>query len=193
MVFEVTKSDETTRQGIKSTVRAAMLGGKDVEPITEAVAYQFKLHGSAMESSPVTAPLMRNKEIQSWYGPGRHLISTASNFGEHYAVTLTVYPTDDDEISDSLDVLANNTSSSYRRGDVHALRKSVRMFEPRVRKLMDMVQPEDCFLWKYGYLPKLDSWVSSSGKVAVLGDAAHAMVPHLGMVHIPLSVDVIPY
>ncbi|KAH8800259.1 hypothetical protein F5884DRAFT_862973 [Xylogone sp. PMI_703] len=167
--------------GIKSTVRAAILGANDVEPISEAVAYQFKLPSRVMESSHVTAPLMKNNQLQSWYGPGCNMIAGSSNSGEHYAVTLTVYPTDNDDISDSLDVLANNSSSSYRRGDIHAMRESVEMFELRVRRLMEMVEPEDCFLWKLAYLPKLDSWVSPSGKVAVLGDAAHAMVPHLGM------------
>ena len=143
-----------------------------------------------MESSPVTAPLVKNRLLYSWYGPGRQLISGWSNYGDHYAVTLTVYPTDNDNISHSLDFLPANSSSSYERGDIHSMRKSVEMFEPRVRKLVEMVKPEECFLWKLSYLPKLDSWISASGKVALLGDAAHAMVPHLGMVCVPLSVKV---
>lgn len=172
-----------TKKGIKSTVRAAVLGSNDVEPIPEAVAYQFKVPSQAMKSSPVTAPLMEGSLIHSWYGPDRHLISGSSSRGDSYVVTATVYPADDDNIADTLNVLAANTSSSYRHGDVSSLIKRVEMFEPRVRKIAELVKPEDCFLWKLAYIPKLDSWVSPSGKVTILGDAAHAMVPHLGMVN----------
>jgi hypothetical protein len=45
-----------------------------------------------------------------------------------------------------------------------------------------MAKEEDFFEWKIAYLPKLERWVSKSGRMAVLGDAAYAMVPHLGMV-----------
>jgi hypothetical protein len=50
--------------------------------------------------------------------------------------------------------------------------------------MFELVKPEDCFLWKIAYLPPLETWVSRSGKVVLLGDAAHAMVPHLGMVYV---------
>lgn len=167
--------------GIKSTVRTVVLGSNDVEPIPEAVAYQFEVPSQAMKSSPVTAPLMEGSLIHSWYGPDRHLISGTSSRGDSYVVTVTVYPAADDNIADTLNVLAANTSSSYRHGDVSSLIKRVEMFEPRVRKIAELVKPEDCFLWKLAYIPKLDSWVSPSGRVTILGDAAHAMVPHLGM------------
>jgi salicylate hydroxylase len=159
-----------------------VLRHRDVEPIPEAVAYQFKVSSQAMKSNPVTTALMEDSAIHSWYGPGRQLISGSSSRGEGYAVTLTIYTKENDAVSDSLDVLVANSSSSYRKGDVYAMRKSVEMFEPRVRQITEMAQPEDCFLWKLAHIPKLDSWVSHSGKVTILGDAAHAMVPHLGMV-----------
>jgi salicylate hydroxylase len=113
-----------------------------------------------MKSSPVTAPLMDNNPIHSWYGPGRQLIGGPTSRGEFYAATLTVYPEKNDRITDSLDVLAANTSSSYRRGDVDSMRKCISIFEPRIRKLAEMVDLEECFLWKLAYLPKLNTWIS---------------------------------
>lgn len=143
-----------------------------------------------MKSSPVTGPLMKGSLMHSWYGPGRQLVAGSSNSGDYYAVTLTVYPTKHG-ISDSLDVLGANSNSSYRRGNIYSMRKSVEMFETRVRRFIEMVKPGDCFLWKLAYLPKLPSWMSLCGKITVLGDAAHAMVPHLGMVciHTPVNVE----
>lgn len=101
-----------------------------------------------------------------------------------YRMTLIFYPSTltSPSSKDSLDILAANSASSYRHGSIATLRATVSDFEPRVRKFVSMVKPEDCFLWKIAHLPKLKSWVSGSGKVAVLGDAAHAMVPHLGAV-----------
>jgi salicylate hydroxylase len=111
------------------------------------------------------------------------MICGSSNHGAFYTINLTIYSTSNDTTSDSLDILVPNSNSSSRHGDINAMRKSVEMFEPRVKTFMGMVRPEDCFLWKIAYLPKLNTWVSSSGKATVIGDAAHAMVPHLGMVH----------
>lgn len=44
-----------------------------------------------------------------------------------------------------------------------------------------MVKEEECNLWKIGHLPTLSTWTSPGGRVTLVGDAAHAMVPHLGM------------
>lgn len=169
-------------EGIKSTIRPSVLGGHDVEPIPEAVAYQFKVPAEVMKTDPKTASLVESGAMQSWYGPGRQIIGGPSSHGAYYVVTLTVYPKDGDNIADSLDIISANSSSSYRLGDIYTMRKSIAMYEYRVRKFVEMVKPDDCFLWKLAHLPKLNTWVSPSGKTAVLGDAAHGMVPHLGMV-----------
>ena len=107
------------------------------------------------------------------------MISGSDTSSTFYRMTLIFYPS---STLTSEDVLAANSSSSYRLGSTKSLGELVSDFEPRVRKLAELVKPEDCFLWKIAHLPKLKSWVSRSGKVVLLGDAAHAMVPHLGAV-----------
>lgn len=118
-----------------------------------------------------------------WYGPSRQMICGPDSSSSVYRMTLIFYP---NSTLSSEDILAANSSSSYRLGSIQSLRDCVKDFEPRVRKFASLVKPEDCFLWKIAHLPKLKSWVSESGKVAILGDAAHAMVPHLGAVRLPL-------
>lgn len=54
--------------GIKSTVRTAVLGGNDVQPIPESIAYQYDISGDAMRSSHLTAPLMEGGAIHSTWG-----------------------------------------------------------------------------------------------------------------------------
>lgn len=155
-----------------------------------------------MRSDPLTAPFMESGAIHSetilchfkislrekncadkslgWYAPGAQMICGSSS-GSYYHVTLIVYPKSTDKTANSLEILAANSSSSSRRGSLTALTRAVSNFEPRVRKLADLVKAEDCFLWKIAHLSPLPTWISKSGRVALLGDAAHAMVPHLGM------------
>ncbi|KAJ5051473.1 uncharacterized protein L3040_001250 [Drepanopeziza brunnea f. sp. 'multigermtubi'] len=166
--------------GINSTVRRSVLAGMDVQPIPESIAYQCNISGKAMRNDPLTAELMEGGAIHSWYGPGRQMICGPDSSGSYYRMTLIFYPSSTDPTVQSLDTLAANSTSSFRKGSVEAMQQCVSMFEPRVRKFVSLVKPEDCFIWKIAHLPPLETWVSESGKVAILGDAAHALVPHLG-------------
>jgi hypothetical protein len=55
-------------------------------------------------------------------------------------------------------------------------------FSPDVRKLLKLAKAEDCYIWRLSEMPQLERWVTESGKVVIIGDAAHAMLPYAGMV-----------
>ena len=65
------------------------------------------------------------------------------------------------------------------KGDVQKLRDSFVDHELRFRRVLDLMKPEDCRLWRISTMPDLPTWVSPSGRVVVTGDAAHAMCPYL--------------
>ncbi|KAF9633024.1 hypothetical protein BFW01_g3887 [Lasiodiplodia theobromae] len=50
-------------------------------------------------------------------------------------------------------------------------------FEPTVTKLLSHAPTQEGYLWRISELPPLPTWTSKSGRVLLLGDAAHAMVP----------------
>lgn len=63
-------------------------------------------------------------------------------------------------------------------GDPNELRKSFEMYSPAHRKLLTHVTK--CDKWQIADGPPIDRWTSDNGKVIVIGDAAHAMLPHIG-------------
>ncbi|KAM3507786.1 hypothetical protein MY10362_001588 [Beauveria mimosiformis] len=60
--------------------------------------------------------------------------------------------------------------------DVEDVKKQFSNAEPRLHKLMSLASGA-CFKWQFSDLPELDTWTSRNGRVVLLGDAAHAMLP----------------
>ncbi|KAK4496531.1 hypothetical protein PRZ48_012511 [Zasmidium cellare] len=46
-----------------------------------------------------------------------------------------------------------------------------------VRSIFEQVKAQDTLVWPVYSLPKLDRWVSEGGKVVIIGDAAHSLIP----------------
>ena len=53
-------------------------------------------------------------------------------------------------------------------------------FDDTLKETLALV--EDVRAWKLAEMPKLRSWSSGNGKVVLIGDAAHAMLPYLAQV-----------
>ncbi|KAH8709500.1 FAD-dependent monooxygenase OpS4 [Beauveria bassiana] len=60
--------------------------------------------------------------------------------------------------------------------DVEDVKKQFSNAEPRLHKLMSLASGA-CFIWQFSDLPELNTWTSRNGRVVLLGDAAHAMLP----------------
>ena len=70
------------------------------------------------------------------------------------------------------------------------IRRRYEGWDPLIGKILSNVR--SCSKWQLVELEKIATWVSASGKVALLGDAAHAMLPFLAQVclHSVLSLFV---
>ncbi|KAF8859160.1 FAD/NAD(P)-binding domain-containing protein [Acephala macrosclerotiorum] len=152
--------------GVRSKVRTAVLG-EVVEPRVSDTAYICRFPGDLMRADPLTAPMMAHPDPHGWLAPGRHAVASPGCHGAIYGIILII-----DKEHGPRSRLANG-------GDIKELRDRYQDHEPRVRKILDMVKEDDCRLWRISMLPDLKSWVSESGKVVLLGDAAHAMHPYL--------------
>lgn len=109
-------------------------------------------------------PQWQREAHQVWMGDGKHFMVFPVRRGELLNYVGFV-PTD------------NETVESWSAiGDRDELAASFAGWDPRVTELLDKV--ETCFWWGLYDRQPLGRWVN--GRLALLGDAAHPMLPHLG-------------
>ena len=152
--------------GIKSVARPLLTGKPDVPRFTGDVAYRILLPAEKLLADPELASLITDPCTTSWCGPGAHLVGYPIRNSEIY--NLVVCATSPNETSDQVWVI---------KGDNHELCQRFDDWESRVRKLCAM--SPDFMKWRLCDLPILSRWVHPSGKVALLGDSCHPMLPYL--------------
>lgn len=140
--------------GIHSTIRRQM-HGPDGARFTGCVAWRATVPIDRLGdlAPPPTASV--------WVGPGRHAVTYRLRSGQ-LANLVAVVERDD------------WTSESWsERGTRHAAAADFEGWHPIITNLID--QAEDHFLWALYDRPALPRW--SDGRVALLGDACHPMLP----------------
>ncbi|MDO9435600.1 FAD-dependent monooxygenase [Hydrogenophaga sp.] len=109
-------------------------------------------------------PDWRREAHQVWMGDGKHFMVFPVRGGELYNYVGFVPTT-------------SQTAESWSAvGDRDELAAAFAGWDPRVTHLLSKV--ETCFWWGLYDRKPLSQWVN--GRLALLGDAAHPMLPHLG-------------
>ena len=118
-----------------------------------------------MAADPTIAHLMTDINANCWIGHKRHVMAYPIRKGTMYNLVLS-HPADDAE-----------AGKWNEPGDINEMNEQYEDFDPVIRRVLSKV--EWCLNWKVADLPPLPEWVGASGKVVLIGDAAHAMVPFL--------------
>lgn len=149
--------------GVKSRGRQAVLGYED-RPIHSGYAiYRAYIDGKKVQQDPLTEKFTREDKIRLFIAPDMHcLIATLRNGTEVNAVL-----THKDE--------ADIEEGWNKPGNKDDVLRLVSDWDPAVRRLWEKM--DKLIDWKLIYRPCLPQWVSDSGLVTLMGDAAHPFLP----------------
>lgn len=140
--------------GIKSTVRRLMFGPEHPR-FTGCVAYRGLVPAERLKTLDLEVT------GQVWLGPGRHFV--------HYFVS-------GGRLVNFVAIVDQDTwtrESWTDRGDIADALQAFEGFHPQVRTILGSV--DETFIWALFDRAPLARW--SAGRVTLLGDACHAMLP----------------
>jgi salicylate hydroxylase len=144
--------------GVRSVIRQALYG--DDNPTSTGQMVWRAL----LDSSDVTAEVLEPHGHVQWVGPGCHLLAYYIR-----AKTLVNIVTQEDT-----DKWVEEGWST--RGDPGEMRLSFPNPEPRLARLLGLVT--ECSKWGLFTRPLTQNW--GRGRIQLIGDAAHAMLPNAG-------------
>lgn len=156
--------------GIKSAVRN-IINGEPIEPQdTGDVAYRVLVPTGPLLADPATRHLVEEPWAVHWMGPEAHAVGYPLRGGELYNIII--------DITHETDVGKPVGEDEWRsQADNSELVKRFAEWCEPVRKLCGLTSTY--LKWKLADFDQLKRWVHPSGKVAILGDACHPMMPYM--------------
>lgn len=156
--------------GIKSAARNAVNGSPITPQDTGDVTYRILVPAASLLADPETRHLVTEPWATQWLGPEGHAVSYPLRGRELYNIILYVTHS-----SDKGEPVGEDVWKSARNNG--ELTERFHDWCPQVRKLCAMTG--EYLKWRLADFSQLDSWVHASGKVCLLGDACHPMMPSM--------------
>jgi salicylate hydroxylase len=144
--------------GVRSVARQALYGD-DNPTYTGQMVWRVLLKGS-----DVPADVMEPTGHIQWVGPGCHLLAYYIRGTELVNIVT----------QEDTDKWVEEGWSTH--GDPDEMRRSFPNPEPRLEKLLSLVT--ECSKWGLFTRPLTENW--GRGRIQLIGDAAHAMLPNAG-------------
>ncbi|KAJ5151590.1 hypothetical protein N7492_009885 [Penicillium capsulatum] len=150
---------------VNSTARAVLMGGTNIPPQrTGFAAYRAVMDLERMRADPEIASLLETPAFNLWLGDKRHVMTYVIGADKWFNMVLS-HPDDSDSAQwthDQDEILAN-------------MRNEFDGWDPALSKIIHMV--DRALKWPLYSGATMHRWVS--GRLVVLGDAAHAMLPYM--------------
>jgi salicylate hydroxylase len=148
--------------GIRSAVRD-LAGFEDTLAFSGEMAYRALIPGDLIAADPATRFLVDRYHSTIWYGPDKHLVHYLIRGGEYLNVVAIVPCTETVERDWSAPASAEQLAAEYADWD------------DRVPTMLAKAK-DDVSVWAMYRRRRDPVWVD--GRVALLGDACHAMLPY---------------
>ncbi|WP_433802579.1 FAD-dependent monooxygenase [Actinomycetospora sp. CA-084318] len=149
--------------GIRSAVRD-LAGFDDSLVFSGEMAYRALIPGELVAADPATRFLLDRYHSTIWYGPDKHLVHYVIRGGQYLNVVAIVPCTDTIAADWSGPATPEQLAADFADWD------------DRVPTVLSKAKPEDVSLWAMYRRRRDPVWVD--GRVALLGDACHAMLPY---------------
>jgi salicylate hydroxylase len=164
-VLDITTCELTT-SGIKSALRQKIIPEETVAALSQPMStYRAWAPMEALNSDAKVAELLNRPATNVWLGPGRHMIVYPAEGGKILAINGT-YPS------------RNESAGEWEKAaSADEIQQRFHDFDPVARTILSHAR--DCKSWALAEVPRLPRWRSKSGKVVLIGDAAHGMLQFL--------------
>lgn len=160
--------------GMKSAVRGSIPETADVEPLPlEEACFRCTVKKEDMRANPKLNWLLESGNEMAWSAPGRYILSWPLPPNRDYDVVTC--------IQRPSDVPAGRWGVTATPDEA---RREFQDFCPEVVELLNHINT--AVKWTLAELPPLKTCRSDNGKVVLIGDAFHALIPHIAMVSVYL-------
>ena len=152
--------------GERSRCRSSLLGRADPPYSPGDVVYRVSVPIKDINEGHLAWDLKRRSSVNFWMGPGGHVVS---------------YPIQNDMLNIVL-VYAEGTSGKVmygpQRADLGEFRAKISDWDPVLHELIS-VEGSVCTKWTLFQIYEPIHWRHERGRFALIGDAAHAILPCL--------------
>ncbi|KAI6046393.1 FAD/NAD(P)-binding domain-containing protein [Pisolithus marmoratus] len=150
--------------GLKSTTRHYVVGRPDEPTPTGDAAYRAVLPIEMLLAEPDLRSLVETPGMTIWLGPERHIVTYSIRANMEYNIVMCHADRDPPEELWRTEESADRMAAEFVG------------WEPRIQKLLSLIP--STFKWKLMDCAPLATWVHKDGKLALLGDSCHPMLPY---------------
>jgi salicylate hydroxylase len=151
--------------GIKSVTREYVVGGPDKPRATGDAAYRAIIPAEKLLQDDELKSLVERMESNIWMGPGGHIIGYAIRAKKDFNLVM-MHP----------DATEGGVESWTAEGNMDKMKEYYKGWSPTVQKLLALVP--STLDWKLMDRDPLPSWIHKDGKLVLLGDSCHPMLPY---------------
>ncbi|KAH0279191.1 hypothetical protein KCU91_g1931, partial [Aureobasidium melanogenum] len=151
--------------GIKSIARKHISSEVDDGPrATGFAAYRATVDVDKMRDDPETSWLLARPALNIWIGPDRHVMTYTIASGKSFNMVLSHVDRTDPSTWSNDTIIAD-------------MRKEFADWDPCLVKVINKI--DSTMKWPLMMGTPRETYISSSGKLVLLGDSAHAMLPYM--------------
>ncbi|KIK45449.1 hypothetical protein CY34DRAFT_536551 [Suillus luteus UH-Slu-Lm8-n1] len=151
--------------GVKSVTRGYIIGEPDKPRATGDAAYRALIPAEKLLQDDDLKHLVERMESNIWMGPRGHIVGYPISAKKEFNLVM-MHP---DETEGAVE-------SWTAEGNVEKMKETYKEWSPIIQKLLALVP--STLDWKLMDRDPLPTWIHKDGKLALLGDSCHPMLPY---------------